>query len=69
MPREIKPSSAEWTEIDALMYILACIKNPQLFYDLEPQFKDEYLDTNRMPIEGEILVGKLLDDIQEIIDA
>lgn len=69
MPREINPSSPEWTEIDALMYLLNCLKNPQLFHDLSKEFADVWVEGEvRLPLEGTIMVGDLMDQIQGVID-
>lgn len=62
MPVEIQPSSPEWAEIDAHMYMLNVLVNPQLFFDGERGMEE-------MPeVERQALIQIILGQIQEVID-
>lgn len=61
MPIEIKPSSPEWSEIDAHLYALNVLINPQLFYDGK--------GIEEIPeLERQALITIIKNQIQDVID-
>lgn len=62
MPVEIKPSSPEWADIDAHMYALNVLLNPQVFFDGEKGMEE-------LPeLEKKALIDTIKKSIQEVID-
>lgn len=61
MPVEIKPSSPEFAEVDAHMYALNVLLNPQMFFD--GKGIDEVPE-----LEKKALIATIKKSIQEVID-
>lgn len=62
MPETIKPSSPEWADIDAHMYALNVLINPQVFFDGEKGMEE-------LPdLERKALIAIIKGQIQEVID-
>lgn len=62
MPERINPSSPEWAEIDAHMYALNVLINPQVFFDGEKGMEE-------LPeLEKKALIDTIKKSIQEVID-
>ena len=63
MPERFKPSSPEFAEIDAHMYALNILINPQLFFDAKEGMKD-IPDAERDALI-EIIKGQIQDVLEE----
>lgn len=62
MPAEIQPSSSQFADIDANMYMLNVLLNPQVFFDGEKGMEE-------LPdLERRALIEIIKQSIQEVID-
>lgn len=62
MPEKLSPKSPEYAEIDAHMYALNVLLNPQVFFDGEKGMEE-------LPeLEKKALIDTIKKSIQEVID-
>lgn len=62
MPKEVDPRSGEYTAIDAHMYALNVLLNPQVFFDGEKGMEE-------LPeLERQALINTIKQSIQEVIE-
>lgn len=68
--KSVMPSSADFSEIDPLVYFLHTALNPQAHFDLSAEFADPLLPDRGTyePIDLTIFIKEVRGNLQDLID-